>query len=224
MLMSVAMTTDARSQRPLRADAERNRARILAAAARVFAERGLDVSLDEIAHAAGVGVGTVYRRFPDKDALIDALFEDRIAEVEQAARAALAIEDPWEAFQTFMRSVCRLQAEDRGLKEALLGRDRGRERLDHARNRIAPIATQLLSRAQASGAVRADLSQFDIPLMHFAVGFVAEKTRDVAPDYWERLLTIMLDGLAAQREGTLPMPSEPLGVEHFQAAMRRRRA
>jgi AcrR family transcriptional regulator len=219
----VAMTIDAGPDRPLRADAERNRGRILAAAARVFAERGLDVSLDDIAAAAGVGVGTVYRRFPHKDALIDALFEDRIAEVEQIARDALAIEDPWDGFQTFMRSVCRLQAQDRGLKEAMLGRDRGRERLAQSRNRIAPLATQLLSRAQASGAVRADLHAFDIPLMNLAVGFVADKTRDVAPEYWERFLTIVLDGIAAQRDGTLPMPSEPLDIGCFEAAMSRRR-
>jgi AcrR family transcriptional regulator len=217
------VTTPAHTDRPLRADAERNRQRILAAAAEVFAERGLDVSLDDIADAAGVGVGTVYRRFPDKDALIDALFEDRIAEVERAARDALAIEDPGEAFRTFMRSVCRLQAEDRGLKEALLGRDRGRERVAHARGRIAPIAMQLLTRAQAAGAVRADLNGLDIPLMHFAVGFVAEKTSAVAPDYWERILTILLDGIAPQRDGTLPMPAEPLDVERFEAAMSRRR-
>src|SRR5919107_5107373 len=94
--------------RPLRADAERNRARILAAASEVFAERGLDVSLDDIAGAAGVGVGTVYRRFPDKDALIDALFEDKIADVERVAREALDVEDPWEGFESFMRAVCRL--------------------------------------------------------------------------------------------------------------------
>src|ERR687893_559304 len=119
------------SIRPLRADAERNRQRILAAASTVFAERGLDVSLDDIAGAAGVGVGTVYRRFPDKDALIDALFEDKIADVERVAMA---------------------------------------------RDRIAPIAMQVLQRAQNAGVVRADLGAFDVPLMHFAVGYVAEST------------------------------------------------
>src|SRR5215216_5907506 len=113
--------------RPLRADAERNRERILAAAAMVFAEHGLDVSLDDIAAAAGVGVGTVYRRFPDKDALIDALFEDKIDGAVQLASDALEIEDPWEGLVTFMRGMCRMQAEDRGFKDALLSRDRGRE-------------------------------------------------------------------------------------------------
>jgi AcrR family transcriptional regulator len=216
------MTTPSTPDRPLRSDAERNRTRILAAAAEVFAERGLDVPLDDIAVAAGVGVGTVYRRFPDKDALIDALFEDKIANVEAAARGALEIEDPWDAFEAFMRAVCRMQAEDRGLKEALLARDRGRERVAMARERIAPIATQVLRRAQEAGVVRADLGAFDVPLMHFAVGFVAERTRDVAPGYWERMLTILLDGLKADAART-PMPSEPLRQEQFLNAMACRR-
>src|SRR3954452_871058 len=117
----------ATQDRPLRADAERNRPRILAAAASVFAERGLEVSLDDIAHAAGVGVGTVYRRFPDKDALIDALFEVKIGDAVQLAKACHEIDDPWTGFVTFMRGMCAMNAKDRGFKEALLSRDRGRE-------------------------------------------------------------------------------------------------
>jgi AcrR family transcriptional regulator len=216
------MTTPETPDRPLRSDAERNRRRILQAAADVFAERGLDASLDDIAAAAGVGVGTVYRRFPDKDALIDALFEDKIGEVEQAALAALQIEDPWDSFATFMRSVCRMQAEDRGLKEALLARDRGRERVAHARERIAPVATRILRRAQDAGVVRADLGPFDVPMMHFAVGFVAERTREAAPGYWERLLAILLDGVAAGAARTA-MPSPPLDQDQFVGAMTCRR-
>ena len=204
--------------RPLRSDAERNRQRILAAATEVFAERGLGVSLDDIAAAAGVGVGTVYRRFPDKDALIEALFEQKLREIEELLHRSLEIEDPWEAFSGFMRSMCRLQAEDRGLKEALLTRDRGRERVAMARERIAPIAMRIVRRAQDAGVLRADLGTFDVPLMHFAVGFVAERTRGVSPGYWERLLTILLDGLRADAART-PMPSEPLVQEQFVTAM-----
>ena len=189
----------------------------------MFAERGLDVPLDDIAVAAGVGVGTVYRRFPDKNALIDALFEDKIADVGAVARKALEIEDPWDAFETFMRAVCRLQAEDRGLKEALLARDRGRERVAMARDRIAPVAVQLLRRAQAVGVVRADLGTFDVPLMHFAVGFVAERTREISPDYWQRLLTVLLDGLRADAART-EMPSKPLRQDQFVTAMTTRRS
>ena len=184
--------------RPLRADAERNRARILAAAAEIFAERGLDVSLDDIAAHAGVGVGTVYRRFPDKDALIDALFEEKIGRVVALADEALEIEDPWEGFTTFMRGMCRMQAADRGFKDALLARDRGAERMAGARERIAPRAMQLLARAQEAGAVRSDLGPFDVPMLNLCVGLIADRTRDIAPDYWERVLTIIIDGISAQ--------------------------
>ena len=93
------------SERPLRRDAERNRLRILQAAREVFADRGLDASLDQIAAHAGVGVGTVYRRFADKDALIDALFEERIDEVTAAGQRALSASDPWEGLVGFLQHV-----------------------------------------------------------------------------------------------------------------------
>ena len=214
------------STRPLRADAERNRARILAAAAEVFADRGLDVSLDEIAAHAGVGVGTVYRRFPDKDALIDALFEEKIDRAVELADRALEIEDPWEAFTTFMRGMCRMQAGDRGFKDALLARDRGRERVAAARERIAPRAMKLLDRAQEAGAVRSDLGPFDVPMLNLCVSLIADRTREVAPDYWERVLTIIIDGISAQGPAS-PMPVEPLDRDTFTEAMasgRRRRS
>jgi AcrR family transcriptional regulator len=211
--------------RPLRADAERNRARILAAAHEVYAERGLDVSLDEIAALAGVGVGTIYRRFPDKDALIDALFEEKLNRVVAVAEAALAMEDPWEGFTTFMREMGRMQAEDRGFKDALLLRDRGRERVAGARERIAPRALELLARAQEAGAVRADLGAYDVPMLNLCLGLIADRTRDIAPDYWQRVMTIVLDGISAKGP-TTPMPAEPLDRDAFIEAMasaRRRR-
>ena len=214
------------STRPLRADAERNRARILAAAAEVFADRGLDVSLDEIAAHAGVGIGTVYRRFPDKDALIDALFEEKIDRAVELADRALEIEDPWEAFTTFMRGMCRMQAGDRGFKDALLARDRGRERVAGARERIAPRAMQLLTRAQEAGAIRSDLGPFDVPMLNLCVSLIADRTRDVAPEYWERVLTIIIDGISAKGP-TTPMPVEQLDRDTFTEAMasgRRRRS
>jgi AcrR family transcriptional regulator len=207
------------TDRPLRADAERNRARILAAAAPLFAERGLDVSLDDIAAAAGVGVATVYRRFPHKDALIDALFEDKIRAVEALARECLAIEDPWTSFATFMQRQCEASAADRGLKEALLTGDRGSDRVRRARETIAPVAEQILRRAQDAGVVRDDIIATDIPLMHFAVGFLADRTRDVAPDYWLRTVTVLLDGLAVRRDAPSALPAPGLEQEQFVAAM-----
>jgi AcrR family transcriptional regulator len=217
------MGTAENPSRPLRVDAERNRRRVLAAAADLFAERGVDVSMDDIAAAAGVGVGTVYRRFPDREALIDALFEDKLARIAGFAGEALEIEDPWEAFVTFFLAAGRMQAQDRGLKEVLLSADRGRERVSAIRNTIRPVALQILQRAKEAGVLREDLEAFDMPMMHVAVSAVAEITRDVEPAYFERLLTILLDGLARGREGTTPMTAPPLDVGQFTAAMSRRR-
>src|SRR5437868_10290574 len=100
-------------ERPrLRADAERNRARLISAARELFAERGLDATLDDVAHHAGVGVGTAYRRFPNKDALIDALFEERIDELAAAARAALGAPTGWDGLVAFLERSLGLQASD----------------------------------------------------------------------------------------------------------------
>jgi AcrR family transcriptional regulator len=211
------------TDRPLRADAERNRQRIVAAASALFAERGVDVSMDDIAAAAGVGIGTVYRRFPDREALIEALFEDKLARVAALARGALEVEDPWEAFETFFRGAASLQARDRGLHEVLLSADRGRERVAAIRNTIRPVAMQLVRRAKEAGALREDLSTFDIPMMQVALTAVAAITRDVAPGYYERLVAVFLDGLRRRPGGATPMPAPPLDVEQFTTAMSRRR-
>lgn len=218
------MTALPPTDRPLRADAERNRRRVLAAAADLFAERGLDVSLDEIAAAAGVGVGTVYRRFPDKDALIDALFAAKIGELEAVGRRALELDDPWASFEAFFRSMAAMHATDRGLKEALLAGDRGREWVKRARETIAPIGRQVLERAQADGAVRADLAVTDLPLMFLTVGLLADRTRDIADDYWQRTLTLLLDGLRPRREGVTELPARPLAYDELPTVMSRRRA
>ena len=96
--------------RPLRADAERNRQRIVDAAKTLFAERGVEVSVEDIAAAAGVGIGTFYRRFPDRESLIEAVFAAKLERAAENAREALEIEDPWEAFRTFVMSVARMHA------------------------------------------------------------------------------------------------------------------
>src|SRR5690349_18328147 len=101
------------SIKPLRADAERNRRRLLDAAAELFAAKGLSVGLDEIARHAGVGVGTAYRRFPDKAELIQALFDDRVAQLLALAEAGLADEDPWRGFVGFLDGATELQANNR---------------------------------------------------------------------------------------------------------------
>jgi AcrR family transcriptional regulator len=218
--------------RPLRKDAERNRQRILAAASEVFAEHGLAASLDDIAHHAGVGVGTVYRRFPDKEQLIDALFEDRVTGMVALAQEGLAIEDPWDGLVHFLTRATELQAVDRGLKEAILSTVDGRSRVAAGRERIAPEVHRLLERAKAAGVVRQDVQVPDLPLMQFAVGAMADYVREVSPDAWRRLFTLVLDGLRATGPDATPMPVPALDQDELEQAMlcagstlaRRRRA
>jgi AcrR family transcriptional regulator len=185
------------SGRPLRRDAERNRRRILDAARVVFAERGLSGSHNDIARQAGVGVGTVYRRFPDREQLIDALFEARIEEIADVARAAVDHPDPWEALVGYLVRMQELQSNDRALKEILLGGARGPERAVAARALIVPLVAQILQRAKNAGVVRSDIELTDLPLIQLAIGTVAEASRDVAPDVWRRTMTLVLDGLRA---------------------------
>ena len=208
--------------RPLRADAERNRLRIISAAKTLFAERGVDVAVEDIAAAAGVGIGTFYRRFPDRDSLVEAVFETKFERMVQAARDAHEIEDPWEAFKYFVVTVARMHATDRGLKDVVLSSDRGREKVTEFRKIITPLAGALLERAKASGALREDVSAFDVPMIHQAVSAIAEITRDVSPEYYERTLTLFVDGLARERTPT-PMTVPPLEADQFMAVMSRHR-
>lgn len=208
--------------RPLRADAERNRQRIVEAAKTLFAERGVDVAVEDIAAAAGVGIGTFYRRFPDRESLVEAVFETKFERMVQAARDAHEIDDPWEAFKYFVVTVARMHATDRGLKDVVLSSDRGREKVAEFRSIIQPLAGALLERAKAAGALREDVGAFDIPMIHQAVSAIADITREVSPEYYERTLTLLVDGLARERTPT-PMTVPPLETEQFLAVMSRQK-
>lgn len=213
-------TADEPAARPLRRDAERNRRRILDAAAEVFADRGLGASLDEIAERAEVGVGTVYRRFPNKDELIDALFDEELEGIVRLAEEGLAIDDPWDGLEHFLRSALERQARNRGLKELLLGARGGGPDgcAPRGRERIEPVARRLVERAQADGSLRPDAAVTDMPLIQLMVGAVVDYTREVDPDVWRRLLTLVLDGLRADGTRTT-MPTAPLDSDAAAAAM-----
>ena len=202
---------------PLRADAERNRQRLLAAAKELFATRGLDVTLDEIARHAGVGTGTAYRRFPNKDALIDALMVDRIGEVAAIAETCLEEADAWRGLTGFFERALALQAADRGLKEVLFSSGRGRERSAEARRRIGPVVTRLVRRAVEAGAVRSDFATTDVPLINFMLTTIVDLSRDLEPDLYKRYLAIVLDGLKP-RPDLEPLPVEALDFPAFQQA------
>ena len=204
---------------PLRRDAERNRRLIMDAAREVFRERGLDVTLDDIAKHAGVGVGTAYRRFANKDALIDELFEDKVAEMVTLAEDALKVEDPWLAITSFIENILEAQAADRGLKQVLVGSSKGRERVCDARDRITPLTQRIVQRAIDAGAVRPDFQESDMPMISVMVGSVMDATRDVDPDAWRRYLRVVLTGIAADPATCGPLPKPALTRDQVETAL-----
>jgi AcrR family transcriptional regulator len=203
--------------RPLRRDAQANRERILCAAREAFAEHGLEASVEEIASRAGVGMGTLYRRFPSKTALVDAIFEVYLAELLVVAEEALGEPDPWEGLCLFLERAVSLQAKNRGFAEicAIHRRDSGL--LADARARVKPLLSRLIRQAQAAGGLRSDVVYEDISMLLWTSGRVVDSTRDVAPEFWRRHLTLTLDGLRATNASPLPQP--PLTVAQHKKAM-----
>jgi len=207
---------DGTGERPLRRDAERNRQRILAAAAEVFSERGLDATLDEVARVAGVGVGTVYRRFPDKESLVQELFKDRIDALVTVAEHACTAADPWAGMVSYLEFAVSAMAEDLGLRQMMTFATYGRDQVCYARERMRPVISRLVQRAQDSGDVRDDFESTDVKLIVFMLASVAEYAAAVRPDIWRRYLALLLDGLRPSREATseLPVPApDPLEIE-----------
>lgn len=183
------------SGRPLRRDAERNRQALLAAARRLIAVSGLDVGYDAIAREAGIGVATVYRRFPTREQLYEELYRDRIDAVVAIAEAALAVDDPWAGLSQFVERDFELQIADRGLREYQLGRATSGEVSRVGRERIKPLVERLIARAKASGHLRADVGDGDIAIMMAMLGTMMDATLAVSPDLWRRYLAMALDGL-----------------------------
>ena len=209
--------TSIASERPLRRDAERNRQRILDAAAEVFAARGLDVSLDDIARHACLGVGTVYRRFPTKDALVEALFDQVIDEMVATVTRAVEADDPWEGLVTGLTEVCASEASNRGLREMLSSSRYGQVCKERARAELNPVVEAGLARAKDAGYLRADIDRVDMMLVELMIGSVAQYTQNI-PGAWRRYLQIVLDGLRA-RPGLDPLPVPPPTDEQMDAAM-----
>jgi AcrR family transcriptional regulator len=178
--------------KPLRADARRNRERILKAARAVFADQGLDAQIDDVAKRAKVGVGTVYRHFPTKEALRDALVRERFEEIAGYAREALEREDAWEGFCELIWRAAERNAVDRAFCEIVAFTDQS---TIVAECGLAQSTTALMERAKAEGSMRADATQVDIPIMMAGAGSVMRLSQ--APEMWRRYVTIMLDGLRA---------------------------
>jgi AcrR family transcriptional regulator len=193
-----------------RADARRNREAILNAARDVFCEGGCQCPIEDIAKRAGLGVGTVYRHFPNKDALIDALMEQRFEMLAARAKEALEQDDPWEAFCDLLRFAATNQAEDRGLSEVLSQRPAlGHE--NAVKSGLTKTTEELIRRAQATGQMRKDARVEDVPTILCGLGGVIGAHEESMPRLnWERFLAIMLDGLAAPGHHKLPKPKKTI--------------
>lgn len=203
------MTATGENARPLRVDAERNRARIVEAAQAAFAEQGLDVPLEDIAEHAGLGIATLYRRFPTRDDLIAACFERRVAEYAAAAEEALAAPDGWSGFCAYVQRVCAMQATDRGLKDVLTRTFPEAKTLEAHRARGYELSVRVIERAMASGTLRADFVPEDLVLLLMANAGVVQGAGQAAPDAWQRFVGLMLDGCHSQGASPLPPPPSP---------------
>jgi AcrR family transcriptional regulator len=203
------MPNDAQGCRSLRVDAERNRARIMDAAQTAFAERGLYVPLEDVADDAGVGIATLYRRFPTRDDLIAACFERRVAEYARIAEEALAALDGWSGFTTYVERICAMQAADRGLKDVLTRTFPRARALEAHRARGYELSVRVIDRAKAEGSLRPDFVPEDLVLLFMANAGVVQATGEAAPDAWRRSLAFTLDGLRTEGASPLPPPPSP---------------
>jgi AcrR family transcriptional regulator len=205
--------------RRLRVDAERNRAALLDAAREVFAEQGLEAPLEEIALRAGVGIATLYRRFPTRTQLVAAALVDKVTQYAEAAEQALAIPDPWAGFVSYVERICDLQADDRGLSDLLsmaLPADEDIERLRRlANDRVA----ELIGRAKAAGRLREEFAGEDLLLLLVAHAAVVHVTGEDAPSAGRRFVALMFDAFGP-RDGPSSLPMAPSRAQMRRAMVR----
>ena len=208
-------------ERPLRCDAARNRDAILEAARAAFAEEGVGVPLEEIARRAGVGIATLYRRFPTRDELVAAAFAPKVTAYVAAADTASAAEDPWTGFSGFVRTVCAMQAADAGFADVITLTFPATATLDRRLRATTGGMQDVVARAKAAGELREDFVLEDIVVLLLANAGVVNATKDHAPDAWERFVAYMLDAFHAPSASPLP---PPVPARRLARIIRRRRA
>lgn len=202
----------------LRADAARNREAIVEAARAVFAEHGLDAPLDEIAKRAGTGNATLYRRFPTRGDLIEAVFADGMAEHLAAVEAALANEDAWEGFASYVRAVAAMQARDRGIADLVTMDVSSAPEVERLRSQAFDGLVRLVDRGHAAGVLRKDFTTVDVVLLMMANAGLVERAYGIPTEASERLVHVLLDGFGAAAASEGPKPPSP---RRMRLAMRR---
>ncbi|WP_155054245.1 TetR/AcrR family transcriptional regulator [Streptomyces blattellae] len=209
---------DAGVDRQLRADAERNRRRILDAAREIFADQGLDVSMRQVARHAKVGEPTLRRRFPSKADLVAEVFKDKVVFYADAAEEALADPDPWHGFTTFVGRLACMQLGDRGFTEVLTMTFPSSMRIEKDRRRAYEKISMMIARAQAAGTLREDFVPEDMILLLVSHAGIVAATGDIAEKFSARLVAYLLQAFAAPGAGPLPAP--PSMTETYRALLR----
>jgi AcrR family transcriptional regulator len=220
-LESVAPNPDPRgaSARPQRADARRNRERVLAAAEQVFSESGLKGQVEEVARRAGVGVGTVCRNFPTKQALVEAVLTSMYESLLGQALEALENPDPGEAFERFFVAFPEFQARHRALGEQMANELELPTKAQPLREQLLRALTELVARAQAGGAIRADLGPADVAMLFAGVAHATALAGELQPILRERYVRIILDGMRPREASVLP--GRPLDFAQLRRAKQR---
>ncbi|WP_007511246.1 MULTISPECIES: TetR/AcrR family transcriptional regulator [Pseudofrankia] len=199
-----------RSGPALRVDAERNRERILRAAREVFSERGIEVGLEEIARRAGVGIATLYRRFPTRADLLEASIEENIRDYRAAVGRALENPIPWAGFRELIEYLCGAQAADAGLRDLITLRFPSSSAVEELKAEAHAELEELVARAQRNGSLRPDFVAADIGLLLLANAGLAAATHEAAPDAWRRFTAYLLDAFRAEGSTrTDPIPAAP---------------
>jgi AcrR family transcriptional regulator len=210
--MMLVMQTDTDVAPRLRRDAQRNRQLLIDAATEVLREQGMDASLDEIARRAGVGNATLYRRFPTRDDLYEAVFANMGVPIQEAAARARLVEDPWVAFSGYIEEMTESCASDRGFSELIMAGMAKSAVLNKIRVENDETVRELLTRGQEAGVIRPDICLEDVIFVLCALQRVSPAAEAVAPGVWRRYLAIALDGFRASGSTTTlttpPMTSE----------------
>jgi AcrR family transcriptional regulator len=207
--------------RPLRADAELNRTRIMDAARAVFAVRGLDVSMEDIAAAAGLGVTTVTRRFRDRDTLVESLFETALAANVASAHTALAAADAGDGLAGFLRALFARAATDRGIAQVMLSARYGLGGVANQRQELTHLIFGIVERARQQGRLREGVQAGDIPILMLMVGSVADFAAGTSPQLWQRYSEVLIDTIVPSLD-PFALHGEALTQEQLASAMSKR--
>jgi AcrR family transcriptional regulator len=210
-------TAEPAPARRVRRDVQRNREALITAAREVISSHGIDAPLEHIARRAGVGIATLYRHFPTRVALVDAILTSAVQAYVEIARRALAMEDAWAGFVYYLERTCELEAADRGINDMMSMRLPGAVIAEATKKQMFELVVQIMRRAQDSGRLRADVTPEDLALLTWATGRIVEATAEVAPRAWRRHLGLLIDAFRAENAHELPV--RPLTPRQVYRAM-----